>query len=158
LFLIPGEAKKEFDMKINAQRRELERTFTEIAYRTIMTESIPLQVALGRANPTIPNSDVMAEKIYINSVFGAMVRSFLLSSSSLLPRTLSLPLSFSPIGSTILINLIWQAKHPFPVANLLAAARHANMYTPPSGDGKHSVMLVPPGMLDIAHYTVGIII
>jgi len=28
------------------------------------------------------------------------------------------------------------------------------MYTPPSGDGKYSVLLVPPGMLDIAHYTV----
>lgn len=41
------------------------------------------------------------------------------------------------------------------MANLLAAARHANMYTPPSGDGKYSVLLVPPGMLDIAHYTVG---
>ena len=117
LFLIPDEAKREFDMKIGAQRRELERTFTEIAYQTVMAESIPIQVALNRANPGMKNSSLMAEKIYINSVFGAM------------------------------------AKHPFPVANLLAAARHANMYTPPSGDGKHSVMLVPPGMLDIAHYT-----
>jgi hypothetical protein len=97
---------------------ELERKLTEIAYEKLMTESIPLQQALLRANPSHGSSNhAMADKIYINSVFGAM------------------------------------AKHPFPVANLLAAARHCNMYTPPSGDGTHSVMLVPPGMLDIAHYT-----
>jgi len=73
LFLIPEEAKREFDMKIGAQRRELERQFTEIAYDTIMRESIPLQVALARANPAMTANSAMAEKIYINSVFGAMV-------------------------------------------------------------------------------------
>ena len=140
MFLIPEEAKREFDMKIGAQRRELERQFTEIAYDTIMRESIPLQVALARANPAMTASSAMADKIYINSVFGAMV-CFLLVKC----QPAKCWADRSPL----------QAKHPFPVANLLAAARHANMYTPPSGDGKHSVMLVPPGMLDIAHYTVG---
>ena len=73
---LPKEAKVEFDMKMAAQRRELERTLTELGYQAVMTESIPLQVALARANPAISsnNNTAMVDKIYINSVFGAMAK------------------------------------------------------------------------------------
>lgn len=72
---LPKEAKEEFDMKMAAQRRELERTLTELGYQAIMTESIPLQVALARANPAISSTNSpMVDKIYINSVFGAMAK------------------------------------------------------------------------------------
>ena len=75
LFLIPAEAKREFDMKMAAQRRELERQLTDLGYHAVMTESIPLHVALARANPAYKNgNDTMVNKIYINSVFGAMAK------------------------------------------------------------------------------------
>jgi hypothetical protein len=75
LFLIPAEAKREFDMKMAAQRRELERQLTDLGYHAVMTESIPLHVALARANPAYKNNNsAMVNKIYINSVFGAMAK------------------------------------------------------------------------------------
>jgi hypothetical protein len=95
--------------------RELENKLTSIGYSKMMTESIPLNIALGRVMPST-DGGATYERVYIRSIFGAM------------------------------------AKHPFPVANLLSAARRANMYQPPAGD-KHSLLMVPPGMLEIAHYT-----
>jgi hypothetical protein len=114
LFLIPGEAKKEFEMKMTAQRFELERMLVKLAYKAVLGEAISVQAALARVMPGVSKTG-LAKKIYINSVFGAM------------------------------------AKHAFPVANLLSAARHANMYQ--AHGTKTPVLLVPPGMLDIAKYT-----
>lgn len=74
---IPKEAKEEFDMKMAAQRLELERQLTELGYQAVMRESISLHVALARANPALSSSsatDSMIQKIYINSVFGAMAK------------------------------------------------------------------------------------
>jgi len=45
------------------------------------------------------------------------------------------------------------AKHNFPVQNLLAAAKRANMYTPVAGRESYSVMIVPAGMMDMERYT-----
>ena len=115
LFLLPTAAEEEFAMKLDAQRGELEQTLTGLAYEAVMNQSIPLEIALSKANPASP--DGRFQDIYVKSVFGAM------------------------------------AKHPFPVANLVAAVRHANMYTPSSSGSGGGVLMVPPGMLDLAHYT-----
>jgi hypothetical protein len=123
LFLRPQDAKEELDMKIGAQRRELERTLVEHGYSVLMEEGTNIVDALIRSNPSYnlnagsTNRTIIdaAERINISSVFGAM------------------------------------SKHPFPIANLLAAAKYASAYT--TTNSKGSVLLLPHGTPDILRYT-----
>jgi hypothetical protein len=98
LFLRPDDAKEELDMKVEAQKRELERALTMIGYETIMAQGTDLADAILRSNPTYsggtpPNVAMEAvERIMFNSVFGAM------------------------------------AKFAYPVLNLMAAAKYASVY------------------------------
>lgn len=98
LFLRPDDAKEELDMKVEAQKRELERALTMIGYETIMAQGTDLADAILRSNPTYnggtPANVAMeaVERIMFNSVFGAM------------------------------------AKFAYPVLNLMAAAKYASVY------------------------------
>ena len=123
LFLRPNDAREELDMKLDAQRQELENVMIQIGYETILREGINLMEALARANPAMAHMKPIdrqfaMEKTYVSSIFGC-------------------------------IN-----KHPYPVENLLAAAAKANLYTPTGARrDSMSVMIVPPGMMDITKYT-----
>lgn len=123
LFLRPNDAREELDMKLDAQRQELENVMIQIGYETILREGINLMEALARANPAMAHMTAIdrqfaMEKTYVSSIFGC-------------------------------IN-----KHPYPVENLLAAAAKANLYTPTGARrDSMSVMIVPPGMMDITKYT-----
>ena len=123
LFLRPNDAREELDMKLDAQRQQLENVMIQIGYETILREGINLMEALARANPAMAHMKPIdrqfaMEKTYVSSIFGC-------------------------------IN-----KHPYPVENLLAAAAKANLYTPTGARrDSMSVMIVPPGMMDITKYT-----
>lgn len=123
LFLRPEDAQEELDMKVDAQKRELERALTDIGYDMLMREGTPIMNAIMRSNPAwdpdYEDGDSMealkferhAARIYTSQIFGAM------------------------------------NKFQYPVANLLAAARYASAYS--TGTQKGSVMLIPHGSPDI---------
>ena len=123
LFLRPAEAKEELDMKVGAQRRELERVLVDIGYNMLMTQGTDLVDAIIRSSPLYSaqqgtaTAEVIdaAERINIQTVFGAM------------------------------------SKHAYPVQNLLAAAKYASSYT--TSNEKGSVLLLPHGLPDILRYT-----
>ena len=99
LFLT-GEAEEELEMKLDCQKRELERTLVDIGYRMLLREGTLITDALIRSNPTYDPQDmdgikyrVAARNMYESQIFGA-------------------------------IN-----KFRFPVANLLAAAKYASAYS-----------------------------
>lgn len=118
LFLT-GEAEEEMDMKIDCQKRELERQLIKIGYDTLITEGTLLTDAIMRSSPAYQQgSPVVANKlasqafqIYSTKIFGA-------------------------------IN-----KFRFPIANLLAAAKYASAYSLCSQKG--SVMIVPHGVPEL---------
>jgi len=123
LFLRPEDAREELDMKINAQRRELERVLVEGAYSMLMEEGTNIVDAIIRSNPaysTATNSSMQnirdaAERINMSTVFGAM------------------------------------SKHNFPVQSLMAAARYASAYS--TSTQKGSVLLLPHGSMDLLRHT-----
>jgi len=66
-------------MKIGAQREQLEHTLVDIGYEVVKKEGTSLMAALNRSNPAtsaLSNSErrLLAERIYIQSVFGAMAK------------------------------------------------------------------------------------
>ena len=123
LFLRPEDAQEELDMKVDAQKRELERALTDIGYDMLLREGTPIHNAIMRSNPAwnpdfgTNNSPMQlkfeqqANRIYTSQIFGAM------------------------------------NKFQYPVANLLAAARYASAYS--TGTQKGSVMILPHGAPDI---------
>ena len=98
-FLVPGAAEEEMEMKIDAQKMELERTLCDHGYSMLMREGTNIVDAIMRSNPAYSaDTDqtrfmTHAHKIYATQIFGA-------------------------------IN-----KFRFPVTNLLAAARYASAYS-----------------------------
>lgn len=99
LFLT-GEAEDELEMKLDCQKRELERTLVNLGYRMLLREGTLITDALIRSNPTYDPEEmggmkyrVAARNMYESQIFGA-------------------------------IN-----KFRFPVANLLAAAKYASAYS-----------------------------
>jgi hypothetical protein len=124
LFLRPGDAEEELTMKLDAQKRELERKLVDLGYMCLMQEGTPIIDAIIRSNPTMgaPTNAQEAERyyrtakrIYCNNIFGAL------------------------------------NKHRFPVANLLSAARYASAYS--TGTQKGSVMILPHGIPDLLRYS-----
>jgi hypothetical protein len=124
LFLRPEDAEEELTMKLDAQKRELERKLVDLGYMTLMQEGTPIIDAIIRSNPTMgaPTNALEAERyyrtakrIYCNNIFGAL------------------------------------NKHRFPVANLLSAARYASAYS--TGTQKGSVMILPHGIPDLLRYS-----
>lgn len=124
LFLRPGDAEEEMTMKVDAQKRELERTLVDLGYDMLMREGTMIVDAIMRSNPAWKMSDPNAAnldqarnhatKLYATQIFGAL------------------------------------NKFRFPIANLLAAARYASAYS--TGTAKGSVMILPHGIPDILRY------
>lgn len=123
LFLRKDDAKEELDMKVDAQKRELERTLIDMGYDVLMREGTDLVDGIIRSSPLysahggskLPEIRDAADRINITQVFGAM------------------------------------SKHAYPVHNLLAAARYASAYT--TVNEKGSVLILPHGVTDILRYT-----
>jgi hypothetical protein len=123
LFLRPEDAREELQLKVSAQRRELERTLTEHGYSVLLEEGTNLVDAIIRSNPsystqtgtTLRESREAAQRINLSSVFGAL------------------------------------SKHSFPIQNLLAAAKYASAYT--TSNEKGTVLLLPHGSPDILRHT-----
>lgn len=122
-FLVPGAAEEEMQMKIDAQKMELERTLCNHGYDMLMREGTNIVDAIMRSNPAFSSSMAAAQqvefvkhahKIYTRQIFGA-------------------------------IN-----KYRFPVTNLLSAARYASAYS--VGTQKGSVMILPHGIPDMLRY------
>ena len=80
LFLRPEDAREELDLKIGAQRRELERTLIDHGYSVIMEEGTNIVDAIIRSNPTYSTQTnsatkdvrMAAERINITTVFGTI--------------------------------------------------------------------------------------
>jgi hypothetical protein len=53
LFLRPGDAEEELEMKLDAQKRELERKLVDLGYMCLMQEGTPIIDAIIRSNPTM---------------------------------------------------------------------------------------------------------
>jgi hypothetical protein len=123
LFLRPNDAREELQLKVSAQRRELERTLTDHGYSVLLEEGTNIVDAIIRSNPsystqtgtTLRETREAAQRINMSSVFGAL------------------------------------SKHSFPIQNLLAAAKYASAYT--TSNEKGTVLLLPHGSPDILRHT-----
>lgn len=76
-FLLPKEAQDEFEMKVNHQKRELERTLVNIGYETLMREGTMLPDAIVRSNPAITDAyqaRSAAERITVRMLFGCCAK------------------------------------------------------------------------------------
>jgi hypothetical protein len=76
-FLVPGAAEEELEMKVNAQKMELERTLCDHGYEMLMREGTDIVYAIMRSNPAYVEDDkdrfvAHARKIYTRQIFGAM--------------------------------------------------------------------------------------
>ena len=123
LFLRPDDAREELAMKIGAQRRELERTLIEHGYSALMEEGTNIVDALIRSNPSYSSAGGTSEQTVIDAA--------------------------ERINITTVFGSM--SKHPFPIANLLAAAKYASAYT--TSNEKGSVLILPHGTPDILRYT-----
>ena len=105
LFNLPGEAQAELDMKLDAQKRELERKLVSLGYAEIFSKGVRLPDAVVRSNPTFVGklssleAQEHARMMYFRGCFGAF------------------------------------AKNEFPLANILAAAKTASAYTSATSPG-----------------------
>tara|TARA_Y100001938_G_C8098554_1_gene439890 strand:+ start:3660 stop:6299 length:2640 start_codon:yes stop_codon:yes gene_type:complete len=124
LFLAAELAKEELDMKVNAQKRELERRLVELGYAELMSRALRLPTAFVRStirgsalNQKMRNriQERRAKAVYANACFGAF------------------------------------GKYEFPLSNLLAAAKTATAYTGTTGPG--DVMIVPHGSPEMLKHT-----
>ena len=103
LFLSPGLAKEEMDMKVNAQKRELENKLMELGYQEIFEKGVRLPDAAVRSNPTFRDdfrstrARDYATLVYNRSCFGCF------------------------------------AKHEFPLANMLATCKTTGAYLAADG-------------------------
>lgn len=77
LFLTPY-AKEELDLKVNAQKLELERELIRLGYDAILSEGLDLCAAIARSNPASNHdgkvSEAIAQGIQARQVFGAINR------------------------------------------------------------------------------------
>lgn len=77
LFLTPY-AKEELDLKVNAQKLELERELIRLGYDAILSEGLDLCAAIARSNPAYNHSGTVAtdtaQGIQARQVFGALNR------------------------------------------------------------------------------------
>lgn len=74
LFLTPY-AKEELDLKVNAQKLELERELIRLGYDAILSEGMDLCAAIARSSPAHDTDDVaVATGIQMRQVFGAINR------------------------------------------------------------------------------------
>jgi hypothetical protein len=74
LFLTPY-AKEELDLKVNAQKLELERELIRLGYEAILSEGMDLCAAIARSSPAYKTEDTgVAVGIQLRQVFGAINR------------------------------------------------------------------------------------
>ena len=78
LFLEPEMARQELDMKLEAQKQELEHTMVRLGYEAVMSQGTNLCHALAQTSPAAagnPKAQMeRVEKIYMHSVFGALAK------------------------------------------------------------------------------------
>ena len=79
LFLEESLAKEELQMKLDAQRQELENTMVRLGYEAIMNEGTNLVTALARMSPAMSalspaDQQDRIDKIFMHSVFGALAK------------------------------------------------------------------------------------
>jgi hypothetical protein len=119
----PALFKEEFDLKLAAQQRELERVLVELGYDEIMRVGLRLDTAIQRSMPAYNGTlgslkhnqaQVAAERIYFRNCFGIM------------------------------------NKQRFPLHSILAAAKYATAY---GIGQPGSVMILPHGMPEMLDYT-----
>lgn len=125
LFLSPGDASAEMNMKLDAQKKQLENKLVELGYNEIFDKALRLPDVAVRANPTFanqggvdvdsPEARAYARTVYFRSCFGAF------------------------------------AKHEFPLANLLASCKTSGAYT--AADGDATVLVIPHGSSEMLRYT-----
>lgn len=125
LFLSPGDAQAEMNMKLDAQKKQLENKLVELGYNEIFDKALRLPDVAVRSNPTFsshgdsdvdsPAARAYARTVYFRSCFGAF------------------------------------AKHEFPLANLLASCKTSGAYT--SADGDATVLVIPHGSSEMLRYT-----
>lgn len=121
LFLT-NEAGEEMDMKVEFQKKELERQLIDIGYTTLIREGTDIVDGIMRSNPAYNPNNITdsamyrrrAQNIYAKQIFGAF------------------------------------NKHRFPLANLLAAAKYASAYSIATQKG--SVMIIPRGVPELTTY------
>lgn len=111
LFLKPADAKYEMDLKLDAQKKALEKELMHMGYQAIMRDGIRLQDAIVRSMPNVIGrplgsnaNKIQAERVYKHSVFGAFQR------------------------------------HEFPLQNLIAAAKNASAYRNVVGEGSIMIL------------------
>jgi len=119
----PALFKEEFDLKLAAQQRELERVLVELGYDEIMRTGLRLDAAIQRSLPayngtlgglTYDRAVREAERIYHKNCFGIM------------------------------------NKQRFPLHSILSAAKYATAY---GIGQPGSVMILPHGMPEMLDYT-----
>ena len=80
LFLDPSAARDELQMKLDAQRAELENTMVRLGYEEIMRAGTNLAIALSRTSPAMvglsdTERQLRVDRIYMHSIFGSLVKS-----------------------------------------------------------------------------------
>jgi hypothetical protein len=79
LFLEPDAAKEELQMKLDAQRQELENTMVRLGYEAVMKTGTNLTYALARTSPAMSglterDQQLRIDKMYMHSIFGALAK------------------------------------------------------------------------------------
>lgn len=125
LFLIPDQAKEEFNMKLDAQTRQLEQMMVTLGYDALLEQGTQLLPALtrmmpqredGNRDPDQTANSEQAERVYIDTLFGAI------------------------------------QKARYPLQNLMAAAKMAGLYAP-AVNGGYDTCILPTGLLEMERVT-----
>ena len=151
LLLRPGDFQREMQLKLSAQEESLRAALVRIGYDLLMTEGTDLVAALINSNPHFRSNpgaaERSAERIYTSSVFGAMAK---VRFAPQCPR----PLRFASHRIAKRYSRSARsarAQFPFPVENLMAAAKHASAST--IATAPKTVMIIPQGLPELHKYT-----
>ena len=111
LFLRPADAREEFEMKLEAQMRQLEHQMVILGYEALMEQGTNLLPALARMMPKQEGPDserlarAAANSVYVSSVFGCI------------------------------------QKNRYPLQNMMAAAKMAGLFMPAVNGGYDTCIL-----------------
>lgn len=124
LYQRPADAKQDLDMKLEAIEEQLHQSWVSITYEKAFQHGVDIVKALQRGNALMgQESDPRRRALAADRMYTSM---------------------FCGIVS----------KSEFPFKNLAASMAKANIYTPTGKSRvKPSVLLVPPGLVDLTRYT-----
>lgn len=127
LFLRPDDAKEELNLKLDAQKLQLDNKLIELGYDAVMADGTNVVNAIMRSNPTYTEMKfdgggidgafdvrVAADRIYSQQIFGAL------------------------------------QKHKYAIPNLLASVKYASAYT--LGTVVNPTVVLPHGVANILKY------